>query len=245
MRAFKADLHIHSVLSPCGGLEMSPSALVSRAKEIGLDWIAITDHNSLANCSAYEQVARAAGLAFSWGVEVQSAEEIHILVYFDDSEAARSFDQALYNSLIPMQNDVDFFGDQVVIDENEDIIRMENRALANSSLWELGELCEQALAHDGFVVPAHVDAGANSIISQLGFMPDDPVFDAFGITARCDIAKWKARQPYFVDKAFIRSSDAHYLSDLGSGFSTILVNEPTVRELRLAALGLDDRRIDI
>lgn len=224
---------------------MSPTALVSRAKEIGLDWIAITDHNSLANCHAYEAVAKAAGLAFTWGVEVQSAEEIHVLVYFDDPEAAKSFDSELYNSLIPMENDVEFFGDQVVIDEKEDIIRMENRALANSSLWELSELYEQATALGGFVVPAHVDAGANSIISQLGFMPESPVFEAFGITARCDVAKWTARQPYFMNRAFIRSSDAHYLSDLGSGFSTIRVYEPTVRELRLAALGTEDRIIEI
>ncbi|HNX37651.1 MAG TPA: PHP domain-containing protein [Candidatus Cloacimonadota bacterium] len=245
MRTYRADLHIHSVLSPCGGLEMSPGAVVARAKALGLDWIAITDHNSMANCPAYGKVARDAGLAFSWGVEVQSAEEIHFLVYFDDIDAASDFDHELYNSLIPMENDVDFFGDQVVIDENEDIIRMENRALANSSLWDISELYDHAVSYGGFVMPAHVDASANSIISQLGFMPDDPVFDAYGLTARCDALKWISRQPFFAGKALIRSSDAHYLDDLGSGYSLIRVAEPTVKELRQAALGLEERRIEI
>ena len=245
MRCLRADLHIHSVLSPCGGLEMSPQALLARARELGLDWLAITDHNSMANCSAYEKVIRKGGLAFSWGVEVQTSEEIHVLVYFDDSSAALSFDHELYKSLLPIENDADFFGDQVIIDENEDIIRMEKRALAGSSQWDLSELWTQAQAYAGFVVPAHVDASVNSIISQLGFMPESPVFEAFGITAKCDSARWMQKQPYFVNKTMIRASDAHYLSDLGVGYSMVHVTEPTIRELRLAALRQDERRIDI
>ena len=223
---------------------MSPNALLARAKELGLDWLAITDHNSMANCEAYEKVIRAGGLAFSWGVEVQTAEEIHVLVYFDDIKAALDFDSELYKSLFPIENDADFFGDQVIIDENEDIIRMEKRALAGSSQWELGELWLTAQNYGGFVVPAHVDASVNSIISQLGFIPESPVFEAFGITANCDLQRLVQKQPYFADKALLRASDAHYLSDLGSGFSLVRVNEPTIRELRLAALGQDDRKIE-
>ncbi len=100
MRLFSGpDLqHFHSVLSPCGGLEMSPSALVNRLQELGIEWFAITDHNSMANCPAYQAVALKAGLAFSWGVEIQTMEEIHLLAYFDDPAQAQAFDQELYNS---------------------------------------------------------------------------------------------------------------------------------------------------
>ncbi|MDD2331428.1 MAG: PHP domain-containing protein, partial [Candidatus Cloacimonetes bacterium] len=95
MRWYRADLHIHSVLSPCGGLEMAPQALMKRAKDMKLDWIAITDHNSLANCPAYEIVAHKWGIAFTWGVEIQTSEEINILAYFDDSSSAQQFDKLL------------------------------------------------------------------------------------------------------------------------------------------------------
>ena len=43
------DLHIHSTLSPCASLEMSPAAIVRRARELALDVIAVTDHNSVDN----------------------------------------------------------------------------------------------------------------------------------------------------------------------------------------------------
>ncbi len=223
---------------------MSPRDLVSRARSLSLDWIAITDHNSMANCATYASVAKQAGLAFSWGVELQTSEEIHLLVYFDDPEAAQAFDAELYASLLPLDNDPDFFGDQVVIDENEQILRMENRALINSTLWDLTDACETARSYGGFVVPAHVDAGTNSILSQLGMMPEEPVFDAFGITAGLDTAKFVSRNPWFQGKSLLRSSDAHYLADLGTGIARVYCQEPTVKELQLACKSLDNRRIE-
>ncbi|HNX58188.1 MAG TPA: PHP domain-containing protein, partial [Spirochaetota bacterium] len=57
----RADLHIHSCLSPCGSLDMSPSRIVERAVESGLDVIALTDHNSALNCPALEEAARGYG----------------------------------------------------------------------------------------------------------------------------------------------------------------------------------------
>jgi hypothetical protein len=198
----------------------------------------------MANCATYASVAKQAGLAFSWGVELQTSEEIHLLVYFDDPEAAQAFDAELYASLLPLDNDPDFFGDQVVIDENEQILRMENRALINSTLWDLTDACETARSYGGFVVPAHVDAGTNSILSQLGMMPEEPVFDAFGITAGLDTAKFVSRNPWFQGKSLFRSSDAHYLADLGTGIARVYCQEPTVKELQLACKSLDNRRIE-
>lgn len=224
---------------------MSPCELVTRLKALGIDWFAITDHNSMANCPAYEAVAHRAGIAFTWGIELQTMEEIHLLVYFDDVALAKAFDQEVYNSLLPIDNDADFFGDQVIIDENENIISVEQRALSNSSLWDLNTAVEMALAHDGYCVPAHVDASANSIISQLGFLPEVPRFEAFGITARVDVPRFLQKQPVFTGKTLIRSSDAHYLSDLGSGFSRVRALLPSVAELAKAALRLDDRTIII
>lgn len=244
MRNYRADLHIHSVLSPCGGLEMSPSAVVNKLQACGIEWFAITDHNSMANCAAYAAVARKAGLHFTWGVELQSLEEIHLLAYFDDVAKAQAFDQELYASLLPLANDPDFFGDQVIIDENENILKVELRALINSSTWDLASAVERILAYDGMAVPAHIDAGVNSILSQLGFLPQEPEFNVLGISAKLDLPDYLVKNPQLAGKQFMRASDAHYLSDLGHEYCIVHVSEPSVQELALAAHQVGGRFID-
>lgn len=243
MRHIIADLHIHSVLSPCGGLEMSPSALVSRLAELEIEWFSITDHNTMANCPAYEVAATRAGMAFTWGVEIQTMEEIHLLAYFDDRDRAQAFDAELYQSLLPIMNDPDFFGDQVIIDENENILRVEPRALINSSMWDLATATEQVQAFGGVAVPAHVDASVNSIISQLGFLPAYPNFPILGITAGLNLEMYLATHPEMVDKAFLRSSDAHYLTDLRHGICKLYIEHAGAKELLLAAMHADGRYI--
>ncbi len=223
---------------------MAPGAVVERLKSFGIQWFAITDHNSMANCPAYEAVARKAGLLFTWGVEIQSMEEIHLLAYFDDSEKAQAFDAELYTSLLPIANDPDFFGDQVIIDENENILKVEPRALINSSTWDLETTAQMISAFDGFTVPAHIDAPVNSILSQLGFLPEAPVFPLLGITAKLNLSEYLAQNQLLKDKQFLRASDAHYLSDLGCGYCTVHAAEASAHELMLAALRDGGRHID-
>lgn len=223
---------------------MSPREVVARAKSCGIDWMAITDHNSLANCPAYSAVAEREGLAFTWGVEMQTAEEIHLLVYFDDPAAAKSFGGELYASLLPLDNDPEFFGDQVIIDENENILKVEPRALINSSTWDLETAVQMISAFDGIAVPAHIDAQVNSILSQLGFLPETPNFPLLGITAKLDLPEYLAQNPLLRDKQFLRASDAHYLSDLGCGYCTVHAAAASARELMLAALHDGGRYID-
>ena len=224
---------------------MSPNSIMQRLKQFGIQWLAITDHNSMANCPAYQKVAEKEGLFFTWGVEIQSVEEIHLLAYFDDSSSAEKFNAELYESLFPLDNDPDFFGDQVIIDENENILRVEPRALINSSEWNLNTVVEKVQAYNGLVVPAHIDSSVNSILSQLGFIPEVPQFQLFGISACLDVKSWVQDNPYFKDKVFLRASDAHYLNDIGKGYSIITVEKPAVQELFLAAKGCGRRKIEI
>lgn len=237
MQWYTADLHIHSVLSPCGGLEMGPQEMMQRLISLHVDWLAITDHNTMANCPAYAKAAQEMGLEFSWGVEVQTSEEIHLLVYFDDSDAARCFDKELYHALPDLANDPDYFGDQVVIDEKGNILKLEPKALLNSVIWDLSQTVEVAKSYGGYCVPAHVDASANSIISQLGFLPQEPVFELFGITAKLKLAQWLQTHPEFEGKAFLRASDAHYLSDLGSGATRLRLKKASIEDLFKAVRG--------
>ncbi len=245
MRCFKADLHIHSVLSPCGGLEMSPKSLIQRLKELKIEWIAITDHNSLANCPAYAKVATDNNIAFTYGVEIQTTEEIHLLAYFDDAELAMEFNSVLYSALPRILNDPEFFGDQVVIDAEENIIRLEDKALSNSVIWTLEEAKQEVEAFGGFCVPAHIDAEANSIINQIGFMPKELSFPLLSITSGLIIKDYLKLHPDMSESSFLRVSDAHYLTDLGCGSSLICVEKPSVVELLLAAQRIKERKIII
>lgn len=222
---------------------MSPRSLITRIKECGIDWMAITDHNSFANCPAYEKIARQEGVNFTWGLEMQTAEEIHILVYFDAAEAAQDFGEELYSSLLPIDNDPEFFGDQVIIDENEDIIGMEQRALINSSLWDLSTAVDKARSYGGYCVPAHIDADVNSIISQVGFVPETPLFELLSLTARADLPSFLSQHPELAEKSFLRCSDAHYLDGIGTGTSRLFLQNPAVAELALAAMSVDGRKI--
>ena len=234
MNWYRADLHVHSVLSPCSGLEMSPKEVIKAAKDRGINILAITDHNSMANCSVYQKEALKAGITFLWGVEIQTSEEIHIIALFTDQDTALDFDTELYESLLPIENNPEFFGDQVVIDENEDIVRFEKRALINSSQWSLNELITKLNKLQCFYFPAHIDAEAYSIIGQLGFIPAEHNFIALGITAACDLTKFLGKHSDLAGYSFIRSSDAHYLAEVGKGCTEFYLETATLEEMRLA-----------
>jgi len=245
MRWYKADLHIHSVLSPCGDLSMSPQTVMKKANEKELDLIAITDHNSMLNCTTYEQVAKQYGLNFLCGMEIQTAEEIHLVTLFDDFETGKEFGELIYISLLPVANDPEHFGDQVIIDEKNNIIKFEEKALINSSILPLDEIVKLANSYNAFVFPAHVDAESFSIISQLGLIPDYLEFDACGITAKGNRKDILAKFPQLKEYQLIRNSDAHYPDDIGSGATLFYLDVPTISELKKACRFEHGRKISI
>jgi 3',5'-nucleoside bisphosphate phosphatase len=245
VRWYKADLHIHSVLSPCGSLEMGPRAVLSTARQKNIDLLAITDHNSAANLPAYAALASEYEIVLIPGLEVQSAEEIHTLVFFHDMKSCQAFSRELYDSLLSVKNEPDFFGDQVVIDSEENILRYEEKALINSSRWNFEQLLEKINSAGGFALPAHVDAHSYSIISQLGFIPESKDIVALGISAKCDVNDLYKKFPELKDFCLIRNSDAHYLRDIGSGTTEFYLKEPTLHEIILACKKKGDRNIKI
>lgn len=245
MKWYKADLHIHSVLSPCGDLEMSPSHVIPVLLEKGIDIFAITDHNRMKNFPAFQKVAFRNGITCIPGIEVQTQEEVHLLALFDDHAQAEAFEEELYSTLLPIDNDPDYFGDQVIIDENENILDVESRALINSSMWTLDEAVEKVREYGGLCYPAHEDAMTNSITAQLGFIPENLNFIAVGITAKCNLENLFTKFPYFKKYALVRSSDAHYVKDIGSGITEFFLEKPTIAEIELALQGIDGRKYSV
>ncbi|PID27660.1 MAG: phosphoesterase [Candidatus Cloacimonadota bacterium] len=244
MRRFKTDLHLHSVLSPCGDLSMSPENIINEAVKNKIEILALTDHNTLRNIPAFLNKARKAGIFFIPGVEIQTSEDIHAVALFPDWDTASRFQIKLDSALPPLKNDPDYFGDQVVVDEDENIICFEEKALLNSIDWSFDYTLEIVKQEGGFCFPAHVDADIFSLYGQLGFIPPYLDIPALEVTYLCDIDDFKMKHPELKSKTLLKNSDAHYVPDIGRGYSFFWMNEPDFRELILAFKQADGRRVE-
>lgn len=208
------DLHIHSCLSPCGDSDMTPNNIVNMALLAGFDIIALTDHNSSANCPALLQVAEGTGLTVVPGMELCTAEEAHVVCIFPSLEAAMSFSAAVAPTLPPVNNRPDIFGEQLLMDADDEIVGRQSILLTTASSISVEEVLPLARSFGGTAFPAHIDRDSYSVTAALGDIP--PVgFQAVEITARGDVPALVARYPEAAGKPLLLNSDAHYLHQLG------------------------------
>lgn len=240
MKIYRCDLHIHSTLSPCASLEMSPKNIIINAQKAGLDIIAITDHNMVENGIYARELAKKTETTVLFGMELQTEEEIHLLVIFDDYETASSFQKIIYNLLPDIENDTSYFGDQVVVDCDDNIVRFEKRLLLNSAQISLSESVLLAKQMGALVISSHVDSQNFSIISQLGYVPEDLPLDALEIRNKDNIPDV---MPFIMNKnlPFVTFSDAHYIEDIGKRATTLSLNEPNIGEIT-RALRIQDQK---
>jgi len=245
MNKYRADLHIHTVLSPCGGLEMSPVKIIEKAREKGLDIIGITDHNSTRHCKLTSKLAEPEGLFILKGAEVTTREEVHCLTFFENDDQLKDFQAYLEKHLPPIPNNTEKFGYQVVVDEDEQIID-EIEFLLISAIDQSIEQVEQKVhSLGGIFIPAHIDRPSYSIISQLGFIPADLPIDGIEISANCKVEAVTAFLGKHKDKAIIRDSDAHYEDQIGKAITTFEMKHRSFQEIKLALKGIDGRKVSI
>lgn len=243
MNFFRADLHIHTVLSPCGDLEMSPGNIVSAAALQGLDIIGVTDHNTTRHCGLITKLAKEKGIFVMQGAEVTTKEEVHCLAFFENTDALNRFQEFLDRNLPDIKNDPSIFGEQVQVDENENIIYEEKKLLINAISRSIEET--EAFVHllDGIFIPAHIDKSKNSIYSQLGFLPADLKADALEISKKVNADEFKKDHPEISGFPLVQNSDSHYPEDIGSIFTVFYLNEPSFSEIRMALEGEYERKI--
>ena len=227
----KFDLHIHSCLSPCANLEMSPSEIVARAKAAGMDGMALTDHQSARNTPAIAECARRAGMACLYGLEVCTAEEVHTLAIFDTTEQALAMTEWVYAAMPKRVNDPDTFGDQPVVTWDDDIVEMEWRILAAACRKPIAEVSARCHELGGIYIAAHIDRTAFSVYSQLGGIPEDGAFDAVELSRTADEALWIPKAEGY---AVTRSSDAHNLDDVARVWTEADIAEFTTSALKSA-----------
>lgn len=236
LRRFRADLHVHTVLSPCAEVEMIPPLIVETAVELGIDVIAITDHNNTANIRAVQKAAATTPLVVLPGMELQTKEDVHSLCLFDTIDQAEDF-QKLVDSTLPLiKNNDDLFGAQFIVDETGDYIRNEDRLLITSSSLSLNEAFALVSDMGGLFIPAHINRKTFGLIESLGFLPPEIAFEAVEISRHITPQQALKDIPSIFGVPVIQNGDVHRLDEfLGSLY--LEIERPNISEIRMALHG--------
>jgi PHP family Zn ribbon phosphoesterase len=240
LKPFKADLHIHTCLSPCTELDMSPQEILKAAKKKEIDIIGVCDHNSSENSLAVMKAARKMNIIVFPGMEVTSQEEVHILALFDEIENALKLQENVYANL-PGENDEEAFGMQVIVNEKEEVLGLSDKLLIGATTIPLEKIIKIIHSLNGIAIASHIDRESFSLISQLGFIPDNLELDALEISASTTLQE--ARKRYSEKYPFTYSSDAHYPDDVGKAFTSLLLEDGTLAEVKKALKNEEGRKL--
>ncbi len=242
LKRFRADLHIHSCLSPCGDEEMRPRALVNQAVAQGLDMIAICDHNSAENTAAFINVGYTKGLKVLPGIEVTSKEEIHLLALFDSQEDCVTLQDLIYENL-PGENVEEVFGRQTRINERDEAVGVNRRMLIGATLLPFEQIVSVVHSLGGVAIASHIDRQAFSLLGQLGFIPEGASLDGLEISSRTSREEANHRFRSYQRYSFVWFSDAHCLEDIGKCRTHFLLRETTSGEVKMALHHEEGRRV--
>ncbi len=212
---------------------MIPPFIISEAANRGITLIAITDHNSSANVSAVQKAAAGSGVTVLPGMELQTREEVHVLCLFNNLDQLSAWQVIVDKTLPPLENRVDFFGEQFVVDETGDFIRRETRLLLTSSSLSFDDSCSKVHALGGLFIPAHVDRKAFGLFAALGFVPDNAAVDALELSRHTPLYKAAQQYPQITGFPLVQDGDAHRLNEF-LGTNELWIEEPTLAEIHLA-----------
>ena len=203
-----ADLHMHSCLSPCADDDMTPANICGMAYIKGLQAIAVTDHNTGRNLPYVKEAADHYGLIFLPGMEITTKEEVHLLGYFKDVETAVEVGEIFSSHLPPMKNKPDFFGNQLVMNTDDEMVDIEDRLLIGATDLDLEECTRIIREHGGAAVPAHINRG-HGLLTNLGLFPAEPEFPVVEVRHELDV-----NDKLIGNRRRLQSSDAHHLGDI-------------------------------
>ena len=236
------DLHIHTCLSPCAQPEMLPTAIVKKAKDKNIDVLGICDHNSAENVSAVRKAAEKEGVQILGGMEISSSEEVHVLAFFDDDDALLEMQNIVYENLAG-ENDESYFGQQLIVDENDKIVDSTKKLLIGSTSLGIDRIVELVHSLGGLAIASHVDRDSFSIIGQLGFVPKELPLDALEVSWRCESSEVNNYESYGLP--LVKSSDAHFLLDIGKAVTTFSLSTPSFPEVAMAFQGVEGRTLNV
>jgi PHP family Zn ribbon phosphoesterase len=242
LKEFRADLHIHSCLSPCAELDMSPRAIVEKSLERRMDMIAVCDHNSAENVGAAMRAGSQRGLWVLPGMEISSVEEVHTLAIFDTEEQVLAMQEIIYRRLRGT-NRPDLFGDQVVANEFDEVEGFNDRLLIGAVQMGLHEVIKEVHRLGGLSIASHVNRESFSLLSQLGFIPPDLGIDALEVSRHLKRGDVSRDLPAAAGFPVVTFSDAHFPDEIGSPHTSFRLDSPRIDELRMALTGQSGRRV--
>ena len=233
LQTFVAELHTHTVLSPCAEVEMIPPLIIEQALAQGINLVAITDHNACANVAAVQQAAAGSGITVLPGMEAQTREEVHVLCLFDTLPQALAWEAELRAALPPMENDAEHFGEQFVVDATGEFLRREPQLLLTSAHLSFEAVCTRVAGLGGLAIPAHVDRPAFGLLTNLGLVPAEVPLAALEVSRHLHPFDAKKKYPQLKAYPLLQGGDAHRLNEM-LGANVFRLAAPTVAEIKLA-----------
>lgn len=231
MKPFYYDMHIHTCLSPCGDDDMTPANIVGMSALKGLDVIAITDHNSCKNCAAAIKLGEEYGITVIPGMELTTAEEVHVVCLFPTLEKALEFDKYVEKHILPIPNQPETFGKQQIMNEHDEVIGEFPTLLISATDISYDDVYDLLQAYEGIMIPAHIDKTSFSLISNLGFVPPDSNFTVFEVKNMKNLHALTASNPSLSSKKVITNSDAHYLEYISEPVNTIYAFSKSIKDI--------------
>ena len=227
MNKYYYDLHLHSCLSPCGDDDMTPANICGMAALKGLQIVALTDHNTCGNCESFLRAASRNGLIGIAGMELTTSEDIHIVCLFEFLEDALLFSEKLKEYRTPFPNRVDIFGEQLYLDENDEVLGTEENYLPIATSLSIEAAFALAKDYNAVVYPAHIDRTANGIVATLGTIPDEIELVCVEYKEESKKEELSVNIPRLKNMRYVVNSDAHYLWDINEAENYIeLDDEP-------------------
>jgi len=244
LKTYRAELHIHTVLSPCGDVEMIPPLIVETALNHGINLIAITDHNAGDNVPAVIKAAEGLDLVVLPGMELQTQEDVHTLCLFDTIDQLNTFQSLVDANLPDIKNNVDYFGEQFVVDHSGEFIRRKEQLLINSTRLSFERAFQAVTDLGGLFIPAHVNRQVFGLLYHLGFVPPDLAIEALELSRHITPDQARLEFPQIHGYPLIQSGDVHYLDDF-LGVNQFIIEEPTIAEIKMALKGEKGRQFSI
>lgn len=222
---------------------MTPREITRVSLERGLDIIAVTDHNSAENIEATKRAAEGTGLTVLAGMEATSSEEVHVLALFEDAERAGLMQEIVYENLPFEENDERLYGHQLIVNEHDEIVGLNKKLLIAATNLPTRAILDVIRSLGGISIASHIDRETFSVLSQLGFIPDDLRFDAVELSPR--ISRERAETAFKELSRFpwVSFSDAHRGDDIGRRTTIFIIEKPTFQEIRKALDCADGRAL--
>lgn len=229
MESYTYDLHMHSCLSPCGDDDMTPNNMVNMAALLGCRILAVTDHNTCKNAPAAMKVGEQVGVLVIPGMELCTSEEAHVVCLFENAESALAFDAYVQEHTMHVPNRPEIFGDQLLMDENDEIIGVLDELLITATDISVNDVQRLAMEYNGVAFPAHVDKDAYSVTASLGAIPPEAGFFAAELSSRAVTEEQLLLHPELNGMILLRDSDAHYLHTMSEDMARVELPELSVR----------------